>query len=626
MRGYKFLILILVFIWFIQSTGFAGEQRLKAQGSLIPRPEYPRPQFVRSPWMNLNGIWTYTFDFGKSGKERGFESSQGFDGEINVPFCPESSLSGVNHKDFIPAIWYQRSLAIPADWEGKKILLHFGAVDYEAEIFIDGKSVGKNYGGTSSFFLNITSFVTSGKTHNLVVYVLDDNRSGTQPSGKQSQAYKSRGVHYTRTTGIWQTVWMEAVSEYGLKSCFIVPDLDQKRFSVQAWFYAVHPDYTFQVRVVDGSRTVSTSKAVVSNGVICHLSIKKPKTWSPKSPFLYDLVFEVIDPSGEVLDRVKSYAGLRKIHIQGNQIFLNNEPFYLRLVLDQGFYPDGIWTAPSDAALKRDIELSMRTGFNGARLHQKVFEERFHYWADRMGYLTWGESSSWGIDLANGTAARNFLIEWKDIIIRDRNHPSIIAWTPFNEVWKGGEPQKRLLYETYSLTHSLDPTRPVNDSSGGIHFKTDLWTEHTYEQDPEKLKKLLMLSEEKAVWRRQPEESSDYQGQPYLIDEYGGIKWIPSPDKVYADNSWGYGRDPTTLEEFYTRLEALTDVILSMPHICGFCYTQLTDIEQEQNGIYNYDRTEKFDMSRLRSIFSKPRNSNRWNNHLRIQQVARHSR
>ncbi len=590
---------------FLFGTGFAAEIKSVTQGKSIPRPEYPRPQFARSSWVNLNGTWTFSFDAGRSGKERDFASSQGFEGKITVPFCPESPRSGVNHKDFIPAIWYQRSISIPGDWEGKKVILHFGAVDFETEVFIDGKSAGKHYGGTSSFVMDITPYVTGGGTHSLVVYALDDNRSGLQPSGKQCRAYKSRGVHYTRTTGIWQTVWMEAVSEYGLKSFHILPDLDMKRFSVRASFYSVRPDLTFRVTLMDGTKRVSQAEAIVSNSVVCVLPVKKPKTWSPENPFLYDLILEVRDEAGRILDHVRSYAGMRKVHIQGNRIFLNNNPYYLRLVLDQGFYPDGIWTAPSDAALKKDIELSMRAGFNGARLHQKVFEERFHYWADRLGYLTWGESSSWGLDVNNGAAARNFLIEWQEIVMRDRNHPSIIAWTPFNEAWGRGEALKRLLIDAYNLTHNIDPTRPVNDSSGGLHFETDLWTEHTYEQDPEKMKALLALSDGNKVWRRLPERSGEYRGQPYLIDEYGGIKWIPSPDQKYAPDSWGYGEDPTSLEEFYTRLEALTDVILSMPHICGFCYTQLTDIEQEQNGIYNYDRSEKFDMKKINRILSK---------------------
>ena len=605
MKNLSSLFLCLVFVF---SLGFSAEQGSEAQGSSIPRPEYPRPQFVRSPWMNLNGTWTYAFDFGKSGRQRGFAESQGFEGRINVPFCPESPLSGVNYKDFIPAIWYQRSLAIPKNWQGKRVILHFGAVDYETEVFVDGKSVGKHYGGTSSFSFDITPFVSSGGEHSLVVSVLDDTRSGLQPAGKQCPDYRSRGCHYTRTTGIWQTVWMEAVSEFGLKSFHIIPDLDQKKFSIQARFYSVHPDLLLQVSVLDGTRIESSAKSALSNGIICELPLKKPIPWSPENPFLYDLVLEVKDKSGKVLDQVRSYAGLRKVHIQGNQVFLNNRPFYLRLVLDQGFYPDGIWTAPSDAALKKDIELSMEAGFNGARLHQKVFEERFHYWADRLGYLTWGESSSWGISQVSGEAARNFLMEWQEIVVRDRNHPSIIAWTPFNEAWDRREPAKRLLFDAYNLTHALDPFRPVNDSSGGLHVETDLWTEHTYEQDPEKLSELLAISEEKGVWRRGAEHSAIYRGQPYLIDEYGGIKWIPSPDKVHAPDSWGYGEDPATLDEFYTRLEALTDVILSMPHISGFCYTQLTDIEQEQNGVYNYDRSAKFDMKRIHSIFTKKRN------------------
>jgi hypothetical protein len=304
---------------------------------------------------------------------------------------------------------------------------------------------------------------------------------------------------------------------------------------------------------------------------------------------------------------VRSYAGLRKVHIEGDRLFLNNRPFYLRLVLDQGFYPDGIWTAPSDAALKRDIELSQAAGFNGARLHQKVFEPRFHYWADRLGYVTWGESSSWGLDVTGVESARNFLTEWREIVTRDRNHPSIIAWTPFNETRGGrGHPQhQRLHTDAYDLTHALDPTRPVNDASGYVHVKTDLWTVHTYNQDPALLREQLTVDSEAGVWRNFPDDEVAYAGQPYIVDEFGGIKWIPRDDLVFAADSWGYGDDPTTLEEFYTRLEGLVDAVLAHDHICGYCYTQLTDIEQEQNGIYNYDRTEKFDMDRVAAIFRK---------------------
>jgi len=440
-----------------------------------------------------------------------------------------------------------------------------------------------------------------------VVYAFDDVRSRIQPAGKQCPDFNSRGCHYTRTTGIWQTVWLEAVSPYGLQSIHIIPDIDEGNLTLIPRFYKVKENSELKISVIQDGKTIKQKKFAASQGSPCPVNIKKPQLWSPENPFLYDLILQVIDSEGNVLDKVKSYAGMRKIHTRGNQIYLNNQPIYLRLVLDQGFYPEGIWTAPSDNALKKDILLSKKAGFNGARLHQKVFEERFHFWADKLGYLTWGESSSWGIDVTSGDAARNFLTEWMDIIVRDRNHPSIIAWTPFNEAWSGGERLERLLAETYDLTKKLDPTRPINDSSGGIHIRTDLWTEHTYEQDSEKLRKLLTPTEDQAIWTLNPKQNASYQGQPYLIDEYGGIKWISSSQQQHSADSWGYGDDPTTLEEFYIRLEALTDVILSLDHICGFCYTQLTDIEQEQNGIYNTDRTEKFNMNRINQIISKPK-------------------
>ncbi|HNT75769.1 MAG TPA: glycoside hydrolase family 2 TIM barrel-domain containing protein [Anaerolineae bacterium] len=571
-----------------------------------PRPEYPRPQFVREAWVNLNGPWTYTFDFGKSGKQNGFAESEGFQGEILVPFCPESLLSGVNHKDFIEMLWYHRELTIPAAWAGRRILLHFGAVDYESEVFIDGKSVGRHWGGTASFSYDITRYVQAGATHNLVVYVRDDVRSGQQPGGKQCPDFRSRGCHYTRTTGIWQTVWMEAVAECGLRDVQITPDVDGARFIVAPRFYALKAGLRFRATLKVNDVVISQAESVAANGISVILPVAAPKLWSPASPFLYDLVFEVLD-GGTVVDTVTSYAGLRKVRIEGNRVFLNNEPIYLRLVLDQGFYPDGIWTAPNDEALKRDIELSLAAGFNGARLHQKVFEERFHYWADKLGYLTWGESSSWGMDVKDVVSARNFLAEWREIVVRDRNHPSIITWTPFNETRDVGDTRQhyRLHSDAAQLTRDLDATRPVNDASGYVHVDTDLWTVHNYQQDPALLRKELTPLPEHGPFRNFPDREAPYAGQPYLVDEYGGIKWIPSAERVYAENSWGYGDAPQTLEEFYTRLEGLTDVILGFDHIVGYCYTQLTDVEQEQNGIYNYDRTEKFDMARIQRIFSK---------------------
>ena len=575
---------------------------------IVPRAEHPVPQFQRDDWVNLNGDWTYCFDFGKSGMDEGRElfRSQGFEDNITVPFCPESKLSGVEHTDFIEAMWYHRKLDISGDWKEKKVLLHFGAVDFEAQIFIDGLSVGTHFGGSSSFSLDITRFVKPGGTHDLVVRILDELRTSPQPGGKQCDVFKSHSCSYTRTTGIWQTVWLEAVHPLGLKSCQILSDLDNSRFVVVPQYLGVKRGAEIRMTVKDNQKTVATAEASATQGVPVEVKIDVPKPWEPGNPFLYDILFEVICPDGEIVDTVNSYAGLRKIHIEGDEIFLNNKPLYVRFVLDQGFYPDGIWTAPSDEALKLDIELSMKAGFNGARLHQKVFEERFHYWADKLGYLTWGESASWGCDVNSQEGARNFLGEWQEIITRDRNHPSIIAWTPFNETRHIHEPlqHNRLHVEAYELTRSLDPTRPVNDASGYIHVRTDIWTVHHYER-PGELRKFLVPDTDDGVFHRWPEHEAKYEGQPYINDEFGGLKWIPENEKVFADNTWGYGDDLKNIEEFYSILEEEVDIMLKIDNIRGYCYTQLTDVEQEQNGIYNYDRSEKFDMKRVAEIFTK---------------------
>ena len=575
----------------------------------IPRPEHPKPQLQRDSWINLNGQWSYTFDFGESGMAhaRKLYKSKGFDDEITVPFCPESELSGVGYTDFIPAMWYHRTIEIPEDWNDKKILLHFGGADYECEAFIDGVSIGTHFGGTVSFKFDISKLTKPDSKHDLVVRIKDDIRNNHQPHGKQSATFASHGCSYTRTTGIWQTVWMEAVDPCGLKDIHIIPDIDGSTFTIIPSYNTSVQGAILKAEASIDGEVVANTEVPAANGVPAVLKIKDATLWDTENPFLYDIKLKVVDSKGNVLDEVNSYSGLRKVHIEGNQVYLNNEPIYQRLVLDQGFYPDGIWTAPTDETLKNDIELSMKAGFNGARLHQKVFEERFHYWADKLGYLTWAESASWGCDCNSELSARNFITEWKEIVMRDRNHPSIITWTPFNETNEYTNPlqHERLHIDCYNLCKDLDPTRPVNDTSGYLHHITDLWTVHKYEQDPQKLCEILTPDSEEGVFRHFTKREPEYDGQPYLVDEYGGIKWIPEERQQFAENSWGYGEGPKTLDEFYERLEQLTDVILNQEHISGYCYTQLTDVEQEENGIYNYDRTEKFDMQRINSILSK---------------------
>ena len=571
----------------------------------IPRPEYPRPQFERTDWVNLNGQWTFEMDFGASGEQRGWTNSKGLSKKITVPFCPESELSGIGYTDFIPCVWYQRNINIPAEWNGKKILLHFGAADYETKVYVDGKMVGEHKGAGSSFNFDITSYVKAGQQANLVVRVYDNLRGGMQPGGKQCTALYSAGCSYTRVTGIWQTVWMEAVNEQALKNVFAIPDIDQQQLVVRPEFYNEGNNNTLTVEVKDGKKTVAKRTSQASNQSTIVLPIKNAHLWSPEDPYLYDVKYTVKNAQGEVIDEVSSYMGMRKVHISGGYFYLNNKPYFQRLVLDQGYYPDGIWTAPSDEALRQDIEMSKAVGFNGARLHQKVFEERYYYWADKLGYLTWGEEASWVLNINNELAVRNFLTEWAEIVVRDRNHPSLVTWTPLNETWNATPGvYVRFVNDLYALTKAIDPTRPINDASGDSHVKTDIWSVHDYTREPDKLIANHTIKAGVEPYRNMKGKDflSNYAGQPYMVDEFGGLPWIPKEERA---NSWGYGANIDTVEEFYSILEKEIDALKACKHVVGFCYTQITDVEQEKNGIYYYNRKPKFDTARVKAIFEK---------------------
>jgi beta-galactosidase/beta-glucuronidase len=584
-----------------------------------PRPEYPRPQFERSQWTNLNGDWTYKiimrppYFFSKSQYTQE-EHSTGFAKHIVVPFPPESRLSTVEEKEIISLIFYHRELEIPEQYAGKTILLHFGAVFYHAQIFLDGVVVDFHDGGSSSFTVDITHHVQPGSIHHLVVKATSNLWDGNIPSGKQSCFVQSYKCFYTRITGIWQTVWMEAVHPCALESVHMIPNIDTQEIMVTPEFHRQETGMVLLTEIIAEGKTLASRVCGAQGGTPFSLHLDECHLWSPQDPFLYTVRFSVMDASQKIVDSVTSYIGMRKIHTAEGKVYLNNQAVFQRLVLDQGYYPEGLWTAPSDADIRKDIELGLAAGFNGARLHQKVFEERYYYWADRLGYLCWGESASWGLDYCTeGMPARNFLSEWAQIMRRDRNHPCIVAWTPLNETFQftNGMVHRRLHRDAYQLCKSIDPSRPVNDSSGYIHFITDLWTVHTYEQDPSALKTLLSLDESGLPFRNYPEYESDYSGQPYLVDEYGGIKWDPETqdldDTTHGQNlvSWGYGEAPRSLEELYVRLEKLTEVLVGLGHVAGYCYTQLTDVEQEKNGLYYYDRSKKFDMSRIAGIFGR---------------------
>ena len=599
-----------------------------------PRAEYPRPQFERSEWINLNGEWSYELDLVNTGFDRKLFNSEGFGSKIIVPFCPESKLSGVEHKDIITGIWYHRTIQVPATWAEKKIMLNFGAVYYETEVYIDGNFVGRHFGGSSSFAFDVTKFVADGKAHNLVVRANSDLRSRTQGSGKQSLRSYSYSCVYTRTTGIWQTVWLEATNNYSLDHVQVMTDIDNHQVVITPRYYRATASNTLTINIKDNGKLVAKKQVAQVEGMPIVIPMKKYQTWSPENPKLYDVEYIICDKEGNVLDKISSYLGMRKVHIDGNKVYLNNKPYYQRLVLDQGFYPDGIWTAPSDEALRHDIEMSMAVGFNGARLHQKVFEERFFYWADKLGYLVWGEFASWGVDVSLPETARNYLTEWQNIIVRDRNHPSIVTWTPLNEAWYPDHVQyPRLVKDLYTVTHLTDPTRPVNTVSGGVITNDyDICAMHNYEQNGEKLKAKVYNPETGKLFHYTPKympkpkdssgmptvgdisskalfQQAEYDGtRPYILDEFGGIKCLEANPVKDSDRkgSWGYGKSAVTKEDFYKRLAEQVNALLSISEqVWGYCYTQLTDVEQEENGIYYYDRRAKYDAERLKAIFGK---------------------
>ena len=586
----------------------------------LPRPEHPRPQLFRPAWSSLNGEWGFKIDSGDSGLHRGWALDHGqIDDRILVPFCPESPLSGIGETDFMKVVWYHREFDVPGRWKDRRVLLHFGAVDWSCRVWVNGIEVGQHQGGSASFSLDITDALGGINHHHVVVRAEDDVRSGLQPAVKQSLLHQSFAASYTRTTGIWQSVWLEAVPATRLDSLQIVPDWPAGRFVIVPRFATLDAPHTLRCSVSSDGEEVVRVEGVAGDGLPIVVDLPSPRSWSPDDPHLYDLRFELLCGS-ETVDTVESYAGLRQFSVEGDRFLLNGKPLFLRLILDQGFYPDGLWTAPSDDALRADIERAQALGFNGARLHQKVFEERFHYWADRLGYLTWGEFPDWGLDGMNFFPPRedavhqeraldNHLREWCEVVERDRNHPSIILWTPFNEAnrRKGRERlYDRTIRKVYALTKALDPSRPVHDASGWTHVKTDVYSVHDYEQDPARFQETYANGPcDVGATREQfgGEAGADYAGEPYVVDEYGGTWWKEGADQ---DASWGYGERPKDVEEALSRIIALTAILLENPRVAGFCYTQLTDIEQEENGLYTYARELKFDAKRLRAAFAAP--------------------
>jgi beta-galactosidase/beta-glucuronidase len=570
---------------------------------LIPRPEYPRPQFVRKDWLNLNGEWEFEMDPGRSGVQRSLMNADKLAQKIIVPFCPESELSGIGNKDFMPAVWYRKTVKLPEGWKGKRALLHFGAVDYETRVWINGKEAGSHRGGYTPFTFEVTDLLQEGENV-ISIYAEDNTRSSRQASGKQCPDFYSRGCHYTRTTGIWQTVWLEAVPDAYIADVKLTPDLDGGWVYIEAKVDGGTKDMTLEAQAMMNGSPVGQAQAQCFGGVAAlPLVLSDVRAWSLEDPFLYDLKL-CLEGSGGTIDEADSYFGVRSIKIDPPAVLLNGKPVFQRLVLDQGFYPDGIYTAPTDEALKNDVEISLGLGFNGARLHQKVFEPRFLYWADKMGYLVWDEYPNWGINHSSHEITEQYLAEWMEVLDRDYNHPSIVGWCPFNETPRNQNPE--LLRRVYRVTKAIDHTRPVIDTSGYVHVETALYDVHDYDQNPETFaERYRPLAEGGEARRNAPEHDAPYMGQPYWVSEYGGIWWNPGQQD---DKGWGYGGvggRPKSEAEFLERYRKLTEILLNHPRMCAFCYTQLYDIEQEVNGLYYYSREAKFDPEKIREINSQ---------------------
>lgn len=558
----------------------------------IPRPEHPRPQMYRESWINLNGEWQFEIDHGKSGRDRSLYKQTELNSSITVPFCPESELSGINNKDFMECVWYKRKVDIKSDWlkNGRRTILHIDACDYHTEVWINGDSVGTHIGGYSSFSFDITEKLTKGE-NTVTVCATDLLRTGEQPGGKQCKEYFSRGCSYTRTTGIWQTVWLENVASSNIHSFKCTPDIYSSSIYFDILCRNANGKKVKATAYFSGKEVGSCEVQIEGKHARFNMELNELHLWSCEMPDLYDLVLELDD------DKMSGYFGMRSTHYHGNKFYLNNEVVFQRLILDQGFYPDGIYTAPTDRELINDIKRSMDMGFNGARLHQKVFEPRFLYHCDVLGYLVWEEHANWELNISKDKAWERFVPEWLEIMERDYNHPSIIGWCPFNETQK--DQNVNLVKYVSNMTRAFDSTRPVIDTSGWVHIDgaSDLRDKHDYDQNPVTFKER---------YDQIDKQKKNYDGYvddfcaPVFISEYGGIWW--SETDV---SGWGYGERPKSLLEVIERYRGLTEVLLNNPNIGAFCYTQLTDVEQEQNGLYTYDRKPKIDPAIIKAINSQ---------------------
>jgi beta-galactosidase/beta-glucuronidase len=562
----------------------------------------------REQWLNLNGSWEFEFDDANVGLDQNWGSgSKKLSRAITVPFCFESPASGIDDPSFHPWIWYRRTFSIPDEWKGKRVLLHFGAVDYRAAVWVNGQLAGHHEGGSTPFFFDITPLLRPGQ-NSVSVRAEDPPTDRSIPRGKQFWEPKSRGIFYERTSGIWQTVWLEPVSASHIGRVRITPNNDGTvRF--EGWISGAQPGLEIHAEVRSGQEAVASAMSRSDGSrFTAVLGVTNPRLWSPTSPNLYDVRFELRRGSS-ALDRVNSYFGFRSVGTEEGRILINDRPMYIKMVLDQGYWPQSNLTPPSDEAIQYDIRMTKDMVFNGVRKHQKLEDPRFLYWADRMGLFVSSEMAN-AFVFDEGYVDR-FTREWIEAVERDYNHPSIIMWVPINESW--GVPnlrdprQQQHLRSLYTLTRSLDATRPVIDNDGWQHTDaTDIFALHHYARSGELLHEIYKdLGKPGARippgGRGALVPGFSYNGSPFILSEFGGIAFILPGQEVPAD-AWGYSGVEKSAEAALARLRGLYEAIARLSVFTGVCYTQLTDVEQEINGLLTYDRRPKFDVKLVREI------------------------
>lgn len=580
----------------------------------IPRPEYPRPQFARSLWFNLNGEWEFAFDDAAEGLKDAWYDGRELPLRINVPFAYQTLLSGINDKAVHEIVWYARSFDVQEGFHNRDLLLNFGAVDYASTVWVNGQEVGHNRGGHVPFQFDIAPYVKPGE--NRLTLRVEDRQDPQQPRGKQSYTGLPESIDYYCTTGIWQTVWLEPVPAIRIEDLRVITHAKRNLLELTVFLHAPSAAWRVEVEVLEEGKRVAfgEDQTAVATGRLA-ITIPYAKLWSPESPHLYDLQVRLYD-GDKLLDEVGSYVGLRGIELRERQFLLNGKPTYLKMILDQGYWPEGYLTAPSDEALQTDIGWVKMFGFNGVRKHQKIEDPRWLYWCDRLGVLVWEEmpnAREW-----SPKAEELLSAEWQDAVRRDYNHPCIVAWVPVNEsmgfpgLGQQHAGQYAFIERMVRVTRRLDSTRPVIDNDGWEHTDiTDICAIHDYTPTSEKLSTRYqdMLSGGELPWNVWLSDKplfargSKYRGQPIVLSEVGGFLAIPPEVPTEKrDMLYQFYDSFQTSAELLEKYRDLLQGIASLKFLAGFCYTQLTDIEQEINGLLTYSRQPKLPAEQIAAI------------------------